>query len=442
MNEPIFYDAAGEQALCWNYHYNVGRNSSPQILKFDTTLENPDLQALKRSVEWLARRHDSLRTCFRMEDGRLRQYVLPYSEQHFSPLYYDVSDERDREGIVKRVTAILDEGMEVFKDLSTAPLWRSYLFKVSASTYYFCFKIHHIISDVWSQALIYKELRSFYEQFLAGRMPSEEPLKMQLKDYSEWQRQWRTDNKAAAAAYWVNKLSGCGLEGNGSGEADHARLSHALDTIRPAYISYHIDGEAYAGLERLASRYRSGMLAVVLVSLRLLFLQLKGKDKILISMPVASRFLPGMESIIGFLMGGIHMFQAVRPASTIHEMVRDCYTEFLESCRYVIFDHDELGLDKDLRLYCDVSVNFLSRAMTGGKMQGDGAPGGHQPLAGGCYYPLSYHLAEYEHGLYCSWLYNPGVYPASCIDNIMQVHKRLLAGMCKASQSTVGELIC
>jgi hypothetical protein len=436
-----FFDATREQIQCWHYNNKAGKQHHPEILKLDSTLENPDLEALEKAIEWTVRRHESLRTCFRVDDGQIKQCVLPYNKEIFSPSRFDVSDETDEDRIAKRVTAIVEAEKLLFMDLSHPPLFRSSLFKVSGTTYYVCLQIHHIISDVWSQAIIYREITNFYQAFSTGHSPRVEPLKMQLKDYAVWQKQWRQENKAMATTYWRNKLAGVALTAIGRSGENKEAFIYALNNTPPCTFTYHISHSRYARLTEFSSLYRSGILSVMIVSLQLLFIRLKGKEKILISMPVASRFFPGMESIIGYLMGGIHLFQVIRPDMTINDMVQESYLEFLEATRYVIFDHDELDLDKDLRLYCDVFVNFLSREMLGNKKLPAVEGREHQQFGGYAYYALSFHLAEHEDGLVCSWMYNTAIYSDVAINHLMRLHEQVLDDMYKSPQSTASHFI-
>ena len=94
-----------------------------------------DVGALERAFTLAVRRHEGLRTVFRMEGGELRQVVLPPS-----PVRVEVRDERARTapgGVPlheRMLEVVAEEGARPF-DLAEGPLLRVALLRVSDERY-------------------------------------------------------------------------------------------------------------------------------------------------------------------------------------------------------------------------------------------------------------------------------------------------------------------
>lgn len=443
------YGASGEQLQCWRHHYSPPEGKQIELLMLDLTLERPDVEAINRSVEILVRRHESLRTFFRILDGEIKQCIIPYDPALFTPHYYDVNGKKDYIGAIREIT---DLQKKYFLNLDMPPLVRSCLFRVTDTTYYFCLWIHHIIADDWSMSVMYRELSGYYEAFRNRRPVDPEPLKMQLRDYASLQHKWFEENGDVFRKYWKDKLgslpdvylfdaiNGFG-PGNGQSATRDSELFDILNTAPAGSVVYRIDSELFARLTGLASYLRSGIQAIMNASLHLLFFVLAGRRKTLIGMPAARRQEAGTESIIGYLVGFIYLCQSIREEVTISQLVKKVYLDFLQSCQYIICDFSELKMDHRMRIQCDVTVNYMSREMTGGEKLPAEPVSGQVILEHPIYFALKYHISEYQDGLLCKWMYNTSLYSSAAIDLITAVHAKILSAMCNKPDITIAEMM-
>ncbi|HEX8906785.1 MAG TPA: amino acid adenylation domain-containing protein, partial [Longimicrobiaceae bacterium] len=144
-----------------------------------------DIPALERAFGQVVRRHEGLRTVFRVVDGQLRQVVLP---PH--PVRAEVRDERHRvgsdfEGDVRRLVA--EEGARTL-DVEHGPLVRMSLLRVSEEEYAMIVTVHHIVTDGWAYPLLLNELWTLYAAYRRGETVELPPTGLRYADYAVWQR--------------------------------------------------------------------------------------------------------------------------------------------------------------------------------------------------------------------------------------------------------------
>ena len=136
-----------------------------------------DLPALERVLNEIARRHESLRTTFREEDGLPRQVIsrdltiaLPLSD--LSGLAASVRE--DHLALHGR-----DEARRTF-DLAVGPLIRASLVRLHDRDHALFITVHHIIADGWSLGVLVEEAARLYEAYTRqrpSRCPARNPVR-------------------------------------------------------------------------------------------------------------------------------------------------------------------------------------------------------------------------------------------------------------------------
>src|SRR5258708_14464214 len=68
--------------------------------------------------------------------------------------------------------------------------------------------MHHIITDGWSIAILFREITRCYEAISNGQDAKLAELPLQYAEYAQWQRQYMTgDALAKQVGYWKSKLA-------------------------------------------------------------------------------------------------------------------------------------------------------------------------------------------------------------------------------------------
>src|SRR6185437_5045167 len=75
-------------------------------------------------------------------------------------------EEPDHEAAVQQY---VDTDRKKGFNLGEAPLLRLALLRVEDEHYYFVFTFHHLLLDGWSNALVLKEVKAYYDAYLVGK---------------------------------------------------------------------------------------------------------------------------------------------------------------------------------------------------------------------------------------------------------------------------------
>ena len=146
------------------------------------------LTALSSAIGELVRRHETLRTRFPVINGEPAQEILSFTKPELKVIDLSgMEDAQKRQSEALRLAQA--EGRQLF-DLAKGPLVRWLLIRLDNSLHFFRIGLHHIISDGWSQELIYRELAEFYGAAAAGRSMAFKELPVQYADFACWQRRW------------------------------------------------------------------------------------------------------------------------------------------------------------------------------------------------------------------------------------------------------------
>jgi amino acid adenylation domain-containing protein/non-ribosomal peptide synthase protein (TIGR01720 family) len=268
-----------------------------------------DVAALERSLNEVARRHESLRTTFAMTaDGRAMQKIAPVSRGVVStplpvvPTPLQVTDLRGSpEADVNRLAA--EEARRPF-DLAHGPLLRARLLRLADDEHVLIVTMHHIIGDGWSSGILIREAATLYEAFTTGNPPLLPDLPLQYADFAAWQRAWlQGETLESQLTYWKEQLGGSPplLEL----PVDHPRP--AVQTTRGAYQTFTMPAALAQSLKALSRQEGATLFMTLLAAFQTLLHRYTGQDDINVGTPVANRNRAEVENIIGFFVNTLVM---------------------------------------------------------------------------------------------------------------------------------------
>ncbi|WP_406490379.1 amino acid adenylation domain-containing protein [Streptomyces phaeochromogenes] len=256
-----------------------------------------DQDALIAAIRDVVGRHEILRTTYVTDDDdEPHQRILPAAEELAQVPVVDVAPED--------LSSAVDEVIAHHFDLATEIPLRATLFRCSPEEHLLVLVIHHIASDGASGVPLARDLTAAYTARRGGRAPEWEPLAVQYKDYTMWQRELLGDVAdpgslaAAQAEYWRAELSGVPQP-----------LSLPLDRPRPAERSLDggtvevvVEAEVAAGLQKLADERGMTMSMVVQAALGVLLRKLGGDEDVTIGNPIAGRTDEALADLVGFFV--------------------------------------------------------------------------------------------------------------------------------------------
>jgi acyl-CoA synthetase (AMP-forming)/AMP-acid ligase II/acyl carrier protein len=163
-----------------------------------------DVAVLQRSFDEIVRRHESLRTTFRSDDGKWVQLVVPPSSATipFVDLTALPSDQR-HEKVLRLALAEIPEPINPGR----WPLFRTKLVRLDDNEHVLILTIHHLVFDGWSMTVLVRELGALYEAFSRGRRSPLPELPIQYADFAVWQRNTlRGPALEKLTTYWKERL--------------------------------------------------------------------------------------------------------------------------------------------------------------------------------------------------------------------------------------------
>ncbi|MBV8893551.1 MAG: hypothetical protein JO266_16555 [Acidobacteria bacterium] len=256
-----------------------------------------DLPALGGSLREIVRRHDSFRTTFWFNSGKLFQLVSKHV-----PVDLPMDDVSDAANPIQKAYEIAQQEVHAPFNLSTGPLFRTRLIRASSEDHVFLCTMHHIVTDSWSMQLFVKELRTLYRALCDGRPSPLAELPIGYGDYSEWQREsFASDRVREEIEYWKQKLHAAApvLElPKDAPRPSEQTFSGASQTVE---LPQALVGE----IKQLGARYNSTPFMVLLAAFELLLYRYSGQPDVLVGVPVAGRNRIETEGLIGFFINTV-----------------------------------------------------------------------------------------------------------------------------------------
>ncbi|HLK58301.1 MAG TPA: amino acid adenylation domain-containing protein [Chthonomonadaceae bacterium] len=252
-----------------------------------------DLPALQNGLEAIVQRHEVLRSCYPVVEGRPVQRVCA-TDVTFPIVNLADLPEAERESAVQQ--EIARQTGQPF-DLETGPLVRGALLSLSAQEHILILILHHSVTDAWSRGVFAQELAALYEAFRQQQPDPLPPLSLQYADFAAWQRS-ALDEQALERlfAYWRPQLAGA-----------PALLELPSDRPRPAVQSYRgarlpglLSPELSRSLAALAQQHNVTLFMILLAAFQVLLYRYSGQQDLVVGTPIANRTRPELEGLIGF----------------------------------------------------------------------------------------------------------------------------------------------
>ncbi len=282
-------------------------DSAAYVIHDGRELERLDVEALRAAFEALVARHEPLRTTFPAVDGEPYQLVHPPQ-----PFALPIEDARhlDADGQASVIARVQAHQQRPF-DLARGPLLRVDLVRVGADAYTLLITLHHIISDGWSQAVLWRELWAFYDAFAAGRpAPALPALPIQYADYAAWQRARLAGAELERQlAFWTTRLADAPAET--ALPLQVARPARATSRARTARS--RVEPDVATTLRALAQRQNTSEFMVLLAAFRALLARATGQGDLVVGTPIANRNQQEVENLIGFFVNTLALRSEVLP---------------------------------------------------------------------------------------------------------------------------------
>lgn len=336
IGEKEFYVTSSAQRRVWVVSQEPSASKAYNIPGSFLLEGDLDTAALNRAFLGLVRRHESLRTTFAVVDGEIKQKIGSGDGIEIESLELDhKGDGTEVPSDVVREAA-LREADQIF-DLERGPLVRAKLARVGYNTHLFLLTLHHIIADGWSLRLLGRELIQLYEAALEGRENTLEDLRIQYRDYAEWEnRRLVGERFEYDAKYWGEKLSGelvpvkLGSDFEGAGN----------ESFKGEVCSFELDEKLTEELRAFGRQNNASLYMVLLTAVYALLHRYTGQEDLIVACPTSGRSRRELETIVGMFLNNLLLRTEVKGIDSLIELMGKVRTTTLEA-----FEHQDYPFD-------------------------------------------------------------------------------------------------
>jgi amino acid adenylation domain-containing protein/non-ribosomal peptide synthase protein (TIGR01720 family) len=414
--------------------------SAAYMVPLSIRLAGPlDVEALRRALGEIVRRHEVLRTTFATRDDRPVAVVHPAGEFPLPITALPGVPEAERDAAVRRLAA--EDASRPIR-LAVGPVFRARLLSFGAEDHALSITLHHVVADAWALGVLNRELGALYDAFAAGRPSPLPELAVQYTDFAAWQRSWLTGAVLdAQIAFWKETLGGA-----------PAALDLPTDRPRPpvtthggAFRQRTLPAALLARIHELSRREGATLFMTLLAAFDLLLARYSGHDDIVVGTPVAGRGHAETEPMIGFFINTLVLRARVSEDEPFVALLRRVKEGCLDA--YAHQDTPFERLVAELDPVRDPSRSPLFQAL----FSLQNAPRAPLSLGGlvargvgtdatSSKYDLTLAIGESERGLHCTIEYRTDLWEAATIDRMLGHYEVLLGSVAAHPDAPAAEL--
>ncbi len=310
-----------------NISYNM-----PAVLAIEGQV---DIVRLENVIRDLITRHESLRTCFKLNEGEPVQQIQQTVEFSLTVTGLGFDEEQ-------RVEETIKEFVKPF-DLEKAPLLRVELLKLRGEKNLLLIDMHHIISDGVSTDIILDELTLLYT---GEKLPQ---IDLQYRDFAVWQNElFSSESIRKQEEYWVNQYNGEIPVLNLS--TDYPRPS--LQSTEGSSVNFIFEHEFMERIIEVVNETGVTLYMFLLAAYNVLLAKYSGQEDIIIGSPVAGRPHPETQKIVGMFVNMLPLRNAPLRTKSFSKFLDEVKEKALSSFENQDYQFemlvDRLNLDRDM----------------------------------------------------------------------------------------------
>ncbi|MEB3358050.1 MAG: amino acid adenylation domain-containing protein [Synechococcales bacterium] len=438
------------QERLWFIHQLEGPSATYNIhlvLRISSPIR---VEALEKTLDAIAQRHDILRTTFDTVEGKPVQIIhdpvatpgnWPLRIEDWQDWAFDPQGQPYPE-LETKLRAFTRQQAQIAFDLTTLPLARATLLQLSPNCSMLCLEMHHIIWDAWSTGVFAQEFSQFYQAYSQGQTPTLSPLPIQYVDYAVWQRQWLQGTVFATQIdYWKQQLADVPV-----------LLELPSDRPRPAIQGFQgnthimrLDSTLSQQINALAQKHQVTLFMVLLAAFQLLLRRYSGQHDIVVGSPIANRQRAELEPLLGFFINTLALRTQIDDSDTVSQLLSQVRRTTLDAYAHqdVPFEQivDALQLKRTLAHSPLFQVLFvLQNAPMAALELPDLAL---TPLVEETHiakFDLTLEIEDSDQGLVGYWIYNSDLFEADTIARMGCHFEILLTAMVEDESQLVGTL--
>jgi amino acid adenylation domain-containing protein len=295
-----------DQLIPGNAIYNV-----PTVIRLTGKL---NASALEQTFNEIVRRHEVLRTTFKVLDGQPLQAISTESVA----IALNVLDLRQLPADEREIEAkcIINAEIERPFDLSQGPLLRVTLLQLWETEHILLLNMHHIICDDWSIGVLIRELGTLYAAFAQNQALLLE-LPLQYADFAHWQREWlQGEVLENQLTYWRQQLNGISML-----HLPTDKLKSPIQSYQGATQFLELPKNLTDTLQALSQQEGVTLFMTLLAAFQTLLYRYTHQEDIAVGSPIANRNRSEIEGLIGFFVNSLVLRTDLSGNPTFRELL-------------------------------------------------------------------------------------------------------------------------
>jgi amino acid adenylation domain-containing protein len=421
-----YYDLSYTQKRLW-FLYKLEPGSPAFNLSGSIMLKKPaEEEIIRRLLEKLVDRHESLRTYFKEIGRDSVQIILPSLQVDLKivDISHSISETREKH----RAQIIKEQRITPFR-LEVPPLFRAVLIRYSEGEVELVLTMHHIITDGWSIEVLQQEFLLLYEAAQQHREFHLKPLRIQYKDYVYWHNRLVADpvRMQAANMFWENQLKG---------ELPVLKLPYDypdISLVNKRSAGYHlvIPRELTLSLKELARNCKASLFIVLLAGFNVLLSRITAQDDIILGIPAAARQHDELKNVIGLFVNTLVLRNKINPGESFTDFLEQVQKNTLQALEYqscplelicseLKIKYPEISVFFNMLTFGDINRQYLQHHETYAIEEVQEAK-----------FPLASYLTEYRENIEINTHYYIELFKPATLEKIMKKYVKILGNICE-----------
>lgn len=320
------------QTRGWNRFVEQGRRGESRMCAASVRVSGLlNTSLLRRSIEAVVQRHESLRTRIVAVDGIPRQHIDTGGGCELEVIDLAKVSPTNVEREARRLAQeFIDENI----DLSGGPLFAVKLLKLSKLDHVLILALDHIVSDGVSYGILTRDIWASCKQATQGRPFSLAPLPIQFGDYAVWQQRTYDTWLKKHETYWRARLAGAPRPqlplDDGLAEVDHPTVA----------VRHFAFGKMLSTGLRDMARSEQTLLPLVVLAVYVAVLSrwCNQRDLVLTFVSHGRHGRPELENMIGFLVNLLLFRIEVTKDDSFLDLLKRVSQEFHSACQHQDFN--------------------------------------------------------------------------------------------------------
>ena len=278
-----------------------------------------DQAVLKKSLSALIERHPLLKSFYVFDGKPQRKYAVDDQQA----LEYSVVNVEDL-SFAEIKNLLQNEANRPF-DLESGALLRVSLFRRNSNEHYLLISLHHIICDLWSLEIFFRELDILYAAYSIDEYPQLAHIPLQYENYCERLENSLTGKQGEEKLnYWIKTLEG-----------DLPVVDLPADFSRPntrkfsgRKLEFDINKADISHLKNICEEAGTTLFVGLLALYGIFIYRYTGQDSFFVGCPVAGRGDLRTHNVVGYFVNTLPVKIQIQKNETFRDLIEQIKVSF------------------------------------------------------------------------------------------------------------------